>query len=825
MKTTECLKIGEKWFQKQQWQPFPFQIEAWRAHLDGYSGLVNAPTGSGKTYSLIIPIFLAYIRKHGLTTKKKRQSFKHKGLQAIWITPIRALTREIQYAAKRAATDLGLEWDIAIRSGDTTTNERARQKRKPPQILITTPESLHLLLASKAYEQYFSQLDTVVVDEWHELVGSKRGVQMELALSRLKGFLPSLKVWGISATIGNMEEALEVLLGNTYVPEKYKVIRSNIVKKVEIESLLPDEIEKFPWAGHLGITMIEKVLPIIESSKTTLIFTNTRSFCEIWYQKLLDVAPDLAGAIAMHHGSISRELRDWVENALHEGTLKAVVCTSSLDLGVDFRPVETIIQVGSPKGVARFIQRAGRSGHRPGAKSKIYFVPTHSLELLESAALRQAVQEQKLESRIPYIRSFDVLVQYLVTLAVSDGFDPDTIFEEVKGTFSYHSISKEEWSWLLDFVTTGGESLRAYDEYKKVTIEENGQFKVHERRTAMRHRLSIGTIVSDNNLIVKYISGKKIGTIEEWFVSQLMPGDTFWFAGRNLELVRIKGMDVQVRKSNKKKGKVPSWMGSRMPLSSELAHFLRVKFHQLKYHQLDDIELSTLLPLLEVQETLSVVPAEDELLIEYFQTKEGYHLVIFPLEGRFVHQGMGSLIGYRLSQMKPLSFSIAMNDYGFELVSDQEIPIDEALQQNLFAIKNLRTDIDKSINAVEMARRQFRDIAGIAGLVFKGFPGKQKKDKHLQSSSQLFFDVFHEYEPDNLLLLQAYDEVMNFQLEEGRLLKALERIHTQKIILSKPERPTPFAFPIIVDRLNREKLSSESIEDRVRKMKLQFAVE
>ena len=433
MTNKQFIAIGEEWFQHQQWKPFPFQLQAWQAHLEGYSGLVNAPTGSGKTYSLIIPILLEYIRDQDLLDRTTRAGHRHHGLRAVWITPIRALAREIQSAAQRAATDIGLDWEVGVRTGDTKTSERKRQKDKPPQILITTPESMHLLLASKGYAHYFRHLRTIVIDEWHELVGSKRGVQVELALSRLKGILAGLKVWGISATIGNMEEALQVLLGSTYATGRYKVIKSNIRKEVRIESLLPDEIERFPWAGHLGITMLQKVLPIIEESTSTLIFTNTRSFCEIWYQKLLAVAPDLAGTIAMHHGSIGRELRDWVENALHQGILKAVVCTSSLDLGVDFRPVETIIQVGSPKGVARFIQRAGRSGHQPGAVSKIYFVPTHSLELLESAALRQAAADQKLESRIPYVRSFDVLVQYLVTLAVSDGFRPEEILPEISG--------------------------------------------------------------------------------------------------------------------------------------------------------------------------------------------------------------------------------------------------------------------------------------------------------------------------------------------------------------------------------------------------------
>ncbi len=828
MEQQTLLQRAHHWFATQGWRPFPFQEEAWQRYLRGESGVVNAPTGSGKTYALLVPILLEFIQNHPDDFTKSNN-----GLQAIWITPIRALTKEIQQAAQRAIEGLGLQWEVAIRSGDTNTTERARQKKKPPELLITTPESLHLLLATKGYPDFFKSLKTVVVDEWHELLGSKRGVQMELALARLRGILPDLKVWGISATIGNMHEAVNVLLPDITSetnlikekPEYDKVVRADIKKRIEVMSILPDEIETFPWAGHLGIKLLQKVIPIIEKSQSTLIFTNTRAQCEIWYQNLLEAAPDLAGAIAMHHGSISRELRDWVENALHDGTLKAVVCTASLDLGVDFRPVESIVQIGGPKGVARFMQRAGRSGHQPGAVSRIYFVPTHSLELIEGAALRQAITDGELESRIPYIRSFDVLVQYLVTLAVSDGFRPDIIYQEVKNTFSFSSITSKEWNWVLQFITSGGDSLSAYDEYKKVEITENGLYKVNSKRIALRHRLNIGTIVSDmNSLQVKYVSGGYIGSIEEWFVSQLKPGDVFWFAGRSLELVRIKDMTVQVRRSSQTKGKVPSWQGSRMPLSSELSKFLRIKLDEITRNEYHDVELKTLQPLIAVQQKRSHVPARQEFLIEYFSSKEGYHLVMYPFEGRFVHEGMGTLLAYRLAQLQPLSFSIAMNDYGFELLSDSPVPIEKAIDNQLFTTQNLMQDIRTSINAVEMAKRRFRDIAGIAGLVFKGYPGSQKKDKHLQASAQLFFQVFQDYDPENVLLLQAYDEVMTFQLEEARLRAALNRINSQHIILKKPTKATPFAFPIMVDRL-REKLSSEKLEDRIRKMKLQLVKE
>lgn len=823
----ELLQIGSTWFASRGWQPFSFQQEAWRAYLQGESGLVNAPTGSGKTYSLLVPILLEYIRQH--PDYKTRSAT---GLQAIWITPIRALSKEILLSATRVLEGLELPWEIGVRSGDTSLKEREKQKKKAPQLLITTPESLHLLLAQKDYQHYFKELKVIVADEWHELLGSKRGVQVELALSRLKTVSSQLKIWGISATIGNMDQAVEALLGVSVAPltssvtkeNSYtsgpSVIRADIQKKIEVVSVLPDTLEKMPWAGHLGIHLLEKVVAIVKQSKTTLIFTNTRSFAEIWYQRMLAVAPELSGLIAMHHGSISLELRNWVEEQLHEGKLKAVVCTSSLDLGVDFRPVETVIQVGSPKGIARFLQRAGRSGHQPGATSRIHFVPTHSLELMEAAAIREAIEKKIVEDRLPYVRSFDVLMQYLITLAVGGGFRAEEIFEEIKSTFSFSSVTDDEWAWLTNFIVTGGDSLQAYDEYRKVIVED-GVYKVENRRIAMRHRMSIGTIVGDSSLHIKYQSGKYLGTIEEYFISRLTPGDVFWFAGRNLELIRIKEMEVHVRNSKRKSGLVPSWQGGRMPLSSQMGELIRNKIDEIVLGKVHDEEMLFLKPLFALQAERSHVPSKQEFLVEYFESAEGFHLLMYPFEGRFVHEGMGALLAYRIAQLKPITFSIAMNDYGFELLSDQAIPIEEALEENVLGYENLLRDIQASINATEMARRKFRDIAAIAGLVFKGYPGQPVKDRHLQSSTQLFFNVFNDYEAHNLLLRQAFEEVMDFQLEEARMRKALERINQQKIVLRKPEKPTPFAFPIMVDRL-REKLTSEKLEDQVRRMVVKY---
>ncbi|MBZ9729865.1 ligase-associated DNA damage response DEXH box helicase [Salegentibacter sp. JZCK2] len=818
MNKKQLTQIAETWFSNQGWKPFAFQKQTWTAFLQGKNGLLNAPTGSGKTYALWVPIVLDYLKKN----PNYKTSHK-KGLKAIWITPLRALSVEIEQAAQRFVDEIDSGLTVGIRTGDTPQKVRAAQKKSMPDLLITTPESLQLLLSSKNYDQTFKNLSAVVVDEWHELLGTKRGVQMELALSRLKTVSKDLRIWGISATIGNLEQAREVLLGpGSQAFQNSVLIRANLKKKISVKSIIPKKMEKFPWRGHLGLHLIDEVVPIINNSRTTLLFTNTRSQCEIWFQKLMNKYPEFAGEVAMHHGSINKETRLWVEQAIRNETLKAVVCTSSLDLGVDFAPVETIIQIGGPKGVARFLQRAGRSGHQPGKESVIHFLPTHAIELIEASALQKAVKKTAVEDRIPYLLSFDVLVQYLTTLAVSNGFFPKEIWPEIKSTFCFNAMTEDEWLWILNFVTKGSQSLQAYDEYKKIEIEEDGRFKVNNRGIAMRHRLQIGTIVSDAVLGVKYLKGGYIGTIEEWFISKLTPGDVFTFAGRNLELVRIKSMQVLVRKSKKKTSKVPSWMGGRMSFSAQMSELLREEMYaasaSVSFGTAEKSpELKALRPILQRQQKESIIPTKDEFLIETFKTREGYHAIFYPFEGRFVHEALGSLLAYRISLLSPISFSIAFNDYGFELLSDQKINMQQVLDNNLFSAEFLMDDLYKSLNATEMARRKFRDIAVIAGLVFTGYPNKLIKSKHLQSSSQLLFSVFKDYEDDNLLYLQAFRETFEHQLEEGRLRLALERISHQKIVWKNCEKPTPFSFPIITDRL-REKLSSEKLEDRIRKM-------
>ncbi len=807
----ELFEKAETWFENQGWKPFAFQKETWTAFLQGKHGLLNAPTGSGKTYALWVPIILDHL-------KKNPDPRKHKpGLKAVWITPLRALSVEIKQAAERLVQGLEVPFEVAIRSGDTTSAERAKQAKKMPDLLITTPESLQLLLASKDYPNTFKNCSAIVVDEWHELLGTKRGVQMELALSRLKTIAPNLRIWGISATIGNLEQARQVLLGID--SEAYKnsvLVKAVLHKKTNVISIIPTKMESYPWRGHMGFHLIDDVARIVKESRTTLIFTNVRSACELWYQRLLDKYPEFAGEIAMHHGSIDRDVRIWVENAIRDEKLKAVVCTSSLDLGVDFAPVETIIQIGGPKGVARFMQRAGRSNHKPGKESLIYFLATHAIELVEASALKKAVENNVVEDRIPYLNSWDVLIQYLNTLAVSDGFFPDEIFEEVKSTFCYQAMTREDWQWCLNFIVHGSQSLQAYDEYKKVEIEADGRYKINKRTLATQHRMSIGTIVSDAVMQVKFFSGGFIGSIEEWFISKLKPGDVFQFAGRQLELYRIKNMQVLVKSATRKPTKFASWMGGRLALSAQMSELLRQELYSAN-HGKKSPELHAMEPVFKRQRKESIVPESDQFLIETFKTREGFHAIFYPFEGRFVHEALASLLAYRISLLEPITFSLAYNDYGFELLSDKEIDMQSVLDNDLFTTRHVHQDLQTSLNATEMARRKFRDISVIAGMVFSGYPGKIVKAKHLQSSTQLLFEVFRDYEPDNLLLQQAYRETFEHQLEEGRLIQSLERIASQEIVWKQCEKPTPFSFPIITDRL-REKLSSETLADRIAKM-------
>ena len=804
----------ENWFATKGWQPFAFQREVWQAYLDGESGLVHAATGTGKTLAAWLgPVIDAAEESND----KRRRSH---GLRVLWITPLRALAADTAEALREPLDALGVDWEVETRTGDTSPAQRARQQRRLPEALVTTPESLTLFLTRDDVSEIFSKLSLVVVDEWHELMGTKRGVQVELALARLRTLCPDVRTWGLSATIGNLDVALSALLGVGQEGDKPsgRIIRGVEPKEIVVDSLIPPLIERFPWAGHLGTQMLPQVIGAIEEGQSAIVFTNTRSQTEIWYQAILGARPDWAGTIALHHGSLDRKKREWVEEGLRTGRLLCVVATSSLDLGVDFSPVDRVLQVGSPKGIARLLQRAGRSGHRPGATSRVTCVPTNALELVEVAAARDGIANGSIEARLPVTRPLDVLAQHVVTVALGGGFVPEELEREVKSTHAYAGLREDEWRWVLDFVSSGGQALHAYPEYARV-VARNGRWVVESAFLARRHRQSIGTIVSDGHIAVQYLRGQPLGSVEESFIARLAPGDRFVFAGTPLEFVRVRDMTAWVRRASNVTGAIPRWQGSRLPMSDSLAAMLRERLGEAARGEWRGPEMTALRPLFQVQARWSRIPSPNELLIERVKTREGWHLFWFPFEGRLVHEGLAALMAYRMARVLPITFTMSANDWGFELLSVQPPPLEAALAADLLSPHALFEDVPASLNATEMAKRQFREIARVAGLVFPGLPRSGKTARQLQASSSLFFDVFRQYDPNNLLLSQAHREVLERQLESSRLGKTLERLTRAAVVITEPKRVTPLAFPLLVDR-TRERVSSESLSDRIRRMQM-----
>ncbi len=775
----------------------------------GRSGLLHATTGSGKTYAVALGAL-----QRGLARPQPARGAPP--LQVLWLTPMRALAADTTRALALPLADLAPPWTLGQRSGDTPAAERARQDKRFPTVLVTTPESLSLMLTRENAAQELGAVHTVVVDEWHELMGNKRGVQVQLALARLARWNPDLVVWGLSATLGNLDEAMRVLVG----AREATLVQGRIDKSLVIDTLLPANPGRFSWGGHLGAQMQLPVVAEIERSSTTLVFTNTRSQAEIWYQLLLQERPDWAGLVALHHGSLDKAVREWVELGLKEGRLKAVVATSSLDLGVDFLPVERVLQIGSPKGIARLLQRAGRSGHAPGRPSRVTIVPTNTLELVEAAAARRAAKAGRIEQRTAPDKPLDVLVQHLVTVALGGGFEPESLFAEVRGAHAFRELTRAEFQWALDFVEKGGASLAVYPEYHRVALVD-GLYRVPDRGIAKRHRLQVGTIVGDAAMQVKYLSGGKIGTIEESFIARLRPGDCFVFAGRVLEFIRTQDMAAYVKKATKSRGIVPSWAGGRMPLSTELADAvveLLAEAAQADWvRDADEPEMQAAAPMLATQMKLSRLPTPKTLLIERYRSREGEHLYLYPFAGRNVHLGLASLLAWRLAKHAPNTFSMSVNDHGFELLSAEPVDVSSLLDQRVFSAEPLLEDVLASLNSGELAQRRFREIARVSGLIFTGYPGAAKSTRQLQASSGLFYEVFRKYDAGNLLLTQAQAEVLSQELDIRRLAATLKRLSTRRIEFVELKAPSPFSLPLMVERF-REKLSNEKLADRLERI-------
>ncbi len=840
------------WFAARGWTPSDLQRRAWKGFAEGRSGLIHAPTGVGKT-----------LAAWGGAVEYAPRYPEHEGLAVLWLTPLRALARDTVQNLQRPLHDLDVPWRVEARIGDTSSTKKARQRTSMPHGLVTTPESLSVLMSYPEARSLLTGVHAVVVDEWHELIGSKRGTQTELALARLRRWIPALRIWGLSATLGNAEEAMATLLGRSGAdpamespagpapagpamdsptagaladppmdPPDHVLLRGPDRPDPEIVTLLPERLDRFPWHGHIGLALLPKVLTELEKPGTALLFTNTRAQSERWHEAIVAARPDWEGQVALHHGSLSRAVREAAEAGLADGTLRCVVATSSLDLGIDFGPVDRVVQVGSPKGIARLLQRAGRSGHTPDGRSKILCVPTQAIEVAEFAAARRAVAERRIEPRTPVDRPLDVLVQHMVTVAAGGGFDPDALFDEVRTSHAYRNLEPETWRWCLDFVRNGGDALRAYERFARVRVRDDGRWVASSDRTVVRnHRMSIGTITSDGQLTVQFLKGGRLGTVEESFLARLSPGDVFTFAGRRLRLVRIRDMKAYVRLAGRRAASVvPKWTGGRMPISSELGEALLDVFDRMAPDGFDGTgpgdtadngapspELAALTPLLELQHRWSALPGSGRLLVERIRTREGSHLFLYPFLGRRVHDGLSALLAHRIAKETPATIHISANDYGLELVSSAEIDLDsDEAWSRLLCADTLEVDLLESLNGAELGKRQFREIARVAGLVLQGFPGRSKSTKALQVSSGLIYEVLERYDPDNLLLDQTRTEVLRREIEFARLREGLLSLQRRTRLLTSPLRLTPLAFPIWAERIQAH-LSTESWVDRVRR--------
>jgi len=801
-----------QWFAAQNWDVFDFQRDAWQAWHNGESGLIHSPTGSGKTLAAWLGPLQAALNEFALATDST--ALQHIGLRVLWITPLRALATDTEQSLRTAAIAHELPIRIEARTGDTASALRAKQRHDPPFALVTTPESLSVMLSYRDGEKTLQGVQSIVVDEWHELLGSKRGVQLELCLARLRSLNPSLRVWGLSATLANLDVAMQTLLG----PNKPgKLIQGVVPRRIEVDTLLPKSIANFPWSGHLGTVLIKPVIKAVEKHKTTLLFTNTRAQSELWFKALLETQPDWFETLALHHGSIDRALRHDIEDRLRQGKLRCVVCTSSLDLGVDFSPVEQVIQVGSPKGVARLMQRAGRSGHRPGAVSRVLCVPTNTLELVEIAAVRLALTERRIEGREPLTLSLDVLSQHLVTLALGAGFDAECLRQEVKNTQAFATLTDAQWKWVMDFITRGGQALNGYPQYHKV-IDVQGVYRVMNKEIGQRHRMSIGTISAETQMSIAYRNGKRLGSTEENFIARMNVGDVFQFSGKALELLQVQNLTAYVRPARRKGRFVARWGGTQMPLSTELANSVLDTLDAWKNGRIDTPEISAINHVLSTQSSWSHLPGAADFLIEAIQSDDSHSLFFYPFAGRLANEGLAMVAALRLTRLMPVTIELQMNDYGFELQCAEPIPSDEATLQKLFAVDHLLDDILESINAGEIAKRKFRQIARIAGLIFEGYPGRAKSARQVQASSGLIYEVLQEYDKDNLLLDQSRREVLVAQLEFKRLEAALSAVAERRWVITHPERLTPFSFPLWAAGIQSQVMSSESPQKRIERV-------
>lgn len=813
------------WLASQGISAARFQREAWDAHARGDSGIISAPTGSGKTLAALGgPVMAALARAEGAGNVKEEARLRE-GFRILWVTPLRALASDTRERITAPIRDLLPAWSVALRTGDASSRDRRLSESGAAQLLIITPESLALLLSHERSLAQFASLQSVVVDEWHELLPNKRGVLLQLNLARLRALAPRVQVWGLSATIGNLDEALRVLVRQR-PRARMQVIQDLRPKPFHLHSILPPPGSRLPWAGHLGLDNLPEVAKLVQSTGSSILFTNTRSQAELWFTALRSIWPEHVDTLAIHHGSLDQHVRQQVEEGLRSGRLRCVVATSSLDLGVDFPAVDRVLQVGGARSVARTVQRAGRARHRPGAAVRMDGVATQILDLCEFAATRELARQRIYESRQPLALCFDVLSQHIMSMALAGGFDPEALLREVRSSAAFESMSTAQWQDAIAFLVRGSASLAAYPQYERLRDDGAGRYVPANPGVARRHRMGIGTIVSHGAVPVQYLRGMRLGVIDEAFIARLVPGDTFNFAGKSLQLVRMQDGTAWVRRSASVGRYTPAWAGSLMPMSVHVGERMQALLAHAAAASSEEAvralspELRHLLPTLALQRERSHVPLEGELLIEVIGARPPRSLFIYPFAGRVVHEGLALLLATRLAQMQNNTFFWTCNEIGLMLQPQNPLDADTLDWPALLAERQLAADLQAAVNFGELARKRFKEIAQIAGLVAARAPGSRASQRQLQVSAGLLFDVLNQYDPQHILLCEARREALDQELHLPTLRETLSRLSKLTRVMAHAERHTPFSFGLWAESF-RGQLTNESWSERVRRLALQ----
>ena len=794
----------ESWFEARDWQPRPHQLALTERSLAGGSTLLIAPTGGGKT----LAGFLASLIDLEAGTPRKRPA-----LHTLYISPLKALAVDVQRNLMTPVEEMGLDIAIETRTGDTPQHKRQRQRKTPPDILLTTPEQLALFIASDHADAFFADLQYVIIDEVHALASQKRGDLLCLGLASLAKWAPACRFVGLSATVKSplklakwLSPEAEVLEVNEHVQAKIRIMESRA---------------RVPWSGHSGRFAAPEIYQAIRRAKLALVFVNTRSQAEFMFQELWHLNEDNL-AIGLHHGSLAKEQRRKVERAMAEGIMQAVVCTSTLDLGIDWGDVDLVIQLGAPKGAARLVQRIGRANHRMDEASNALLVPTNRFEVLECRAAMGAVLAGELDGEPQNTGALDVLAQHIMGRACGTGFRLEALFEEVRHAAPYRNLDWETWERVVDFVATGGYSLRTYDNFKRIVRRPDGLWVARTARNKQLHRMNIGTIIESGHLNVRLArsgkggrgarkpmqAGRKLGEIEEYFIEGLTPGDTFLFAGEILRLISVEGEDALVVRTSDTKPAIPAYNGGKFPLSTFLAERVRKIIHTPdEWDKLPE----QVREWLEIQTQRSTIPPSDHLLIETFPRAERYYLVCYPFEGRLAHQTLGMLLTRRLERAgaKPLGFvasEYALAVWGLGDMSDVDM-------EDLFHADMLGDDLDAWLNESALMKRTFRACAQISGLVAKRMPGNEKTGRQVTFSTDLIYNVLRSHQPDHLLLQATRADAATGMLDIRRLADMLKRT-SGKLVHKALPKISPFAVPVMLE-VGREPVLGASASEAI----------